>query len=63
MIQRAGMSHAEAIANSVIGAGLSQLVLWLFSVPFTEAISLNAAMIGVSYARAFALRRMFAGLG
>lgn len=63
MIQHAGMSHAEAIANSFIGAGLSQLVLWIFSMPITEAISLNAIMIGVSYARAFALRRMFSRFG
>ena len=63
MIQRAGMSHAEAIANSLIGAGLSQLVLWLFAIPITEALSLNATMICVSYARAFALRRMFARFG
>jgi hypothetical protein len=63
MIQRAGMSHAEAFANAVIGAGLSQLVLWLFGVPLTEAITVNAVMIGVSYMRAFAIRRMFERLG
>ena len=63
MIQHAGVSHAEAVANSLIGAGLSQLVLWLFSIPITEAVSLNVTMIGVSYARAFALRRMFARFG
>jgi phosphate/sulfate permease len=63
MIQRAGHSHAEAIANSLIGAVLAQLVLWIFGLPITEALSLNATMIGVSYARAFALRRLFARLG
>jgi hypothetical protein len=63
MIQRAGMSHAEATANALIGAGLSQLVLWLFGMPITEALYLNVVMIGVSYARAFALRRMFARFG
>jgi hypothetical protein len=63
MIQHAGMSHWESTANAIIGAGLSQLVLWLFAIPITEAVSLNVTMIGVSYARAFALRRMFARFG
>jgi phosphate/sulfate permease len=63
MIQHAGVSHAEAIANAVAGAVLAQLVLWFFGVPLNEALSVNAAMIGVSYARAFALRRIFARFG
>ena len=63
MSQPVRNSHAEAIANSLIGAGLSQLVLWLFGVPLTEAITVNATMIGVSYARAFALRRVFSRFG
>lgn len=56
-------SNVEAIANSIIGAVLGQLVLWLFGVPITEAVSLNITMIGVSYARAFALRRLFERVG
>jgi len=63
MTQRVTHSHAEAVANSVVGAGLSQLVLWVFGVPITEAITLNGVMIGVSYARAFLLRRIFARIG
>lgn len=63
MSQRAALSHAEAVSNSIIGAGLSQLVLWLFGIPITEALTLNAIMIGVSYARAFVLRRLFARIG
>ena len=56
-------SHIESAANSLIGAALSQSVLWLFGVPIVEALSLNATMIGVSYARAFVLRRVFARIG
>jgi len=59
MTQRAAHSHVEAAANSIIGAGLSQLVLWIFGIPITEAITLNAVMIGVSYGRSFVLRRLF----
>jgi hypothetical protein len=53
------LSHAEAVANAVIGAALSQLVLWLFGMQLVEALWLNAVMIGVSYGRAFVLRRVF----
>jgi len=59
MTQRVAHSHAEAVANSIIGAGLSQLVLWIFGIPIIEAITLNAVMIGVSYGRSFILRRIF----
>jgi hypothetical protein len=57
--QRVAHSHSEAVANALIGAGLSQLVLWIYGVPLTEALSLNVTMIGVSYGRAFVLRRIF----
>lgn len=56
-------SHMEAVANSLVGAGLAQGVLWMFGIPTVEALSLNVAMIVVSYARSFALRRVFARLG
>jgi hypothetical protein len=59
MSQRVAHSHSEAIANAIIGAGLSQFVLWLFGMPTGEAVWLNAVMIGVSYGRAFLLRRIF----
>lgn len=54
------LAHFEAAANSVIGIALAQLVLFAFDVPLHEAVALNAAMIGVSYARSFVLRVMFA---
>jgi len=59
MSQGVALSHAEAIANSLVGAGLSQLVLWAYGVPLTEAVSLNVTMIGISYGRSFVLRRIF----
>ena len=62
MSQRLAHSHGEAVANALIGAGLSQLVLWIYGLPLTEALSLNATMIGVSYGRALALRRIFTRL-
>lgn len=61
--QRMSHSHLEALANAIIGAALAQVVLWLFSIPVVEAISLNAAILGVSYVRAFAIRRWFERMG
>ena len=63
MSQRIAHSQVEAVANALIGAAIAQGVLWLYSMPLTEAFSLNAVMIFVSYARAFALRRVFARIG
>lgn len=63
MTQRVAHSHAEAVVNSIVGAGLSQLVLWVFGVPITEAFTLNAVMIGVSYGRTLVLRRLFTRMG
>jgi len=54
------LAHFEAAANCVIGIVLAQLVLLAFGVPLHEAVVLNAVMIGVSYARSFVLRVVFA---
>jgi hypothetical protein len=56
------LAHFEALANAVAGIALSQTLLWIFGVEFREAIALNAAMIGVSYARNFVLRILFSRL-
>ena len=57
-----GLAHAEAGANAFLGIVLSQIVLACFGVEFREAIALNATMFGVSYARSYALRRLFGRL-
>jgi hypothetical protein len=54
------LTHAEAAANAFAGIILSQLVPACFGVAVTQAVTLNATMVGVSYARAYALRRLFA---
>jgi hypothetical protein len=57
-VKRAAV-HGEALANAIVGIVLSQIVLWIFGVEFRQALFLNAAMIGVSYARSYTLRRLF----
>lgn len=52
-------AHWEAAANSVAGVVLAQLVLWVFGLPFDEAVWLNFVMIIVSYVRAVLLRLIF----
>lgn len=58
--QSVAHSHYEAAANALIGLMLAQLVLWLWGIPIVEALWLNAVMMAVSYARSYALRRIFA---
>lgn len=55
------LAHGEALANAVIGIGLSQIVLAGFGVELRQAVALNAAMIGVSYARSYVLRVCLCG--
>lgn len=57
------LSHVEAVANAIVGTVIGQIVLWLFGLPITEALWLNITFLGVSYIRAFILRRIFARLG
>jgi hypothetical protein len=54
------LAHLEALMNAILGIGLSQLVLACFGIELRQAIASNTVMIGVSYARAYALRRLFA---
>lgn len=63
MSRRSRLRHAEALSNAVAGIVLAQVVLWLFGVPLMSAIGMNAVLFGVSYARAFVLRGLFARIG
>lgn len=56
------LAHVEAVTNASVGIALAQLVLWGIGVELTRAIALNATMFGVSYARSYALRRLFGRL-
>lgn len=52
----------EALANAVIGCAINWLVLFgVYGQPFT-ATGVMLAMIAITYARSFALRRLFRGM-
>jgi hypothetical protein len=56
-------SHAEALANVMIGIPVGQAVLWVCGVPIVEALWLNVVMLGLSYARSYVIRRIFTRIG
>lgn len=53
------LSHAEAAANAIIGLIISQLILWAWGLPLSQATALNIAFLLVSYLRAYVIRRAF----
>jgi|GEM_PF-3864390 phosphate/sulfate permease len=59
MSRRTRLRHAEAVSNAILGIALAQLILWLFGIPLSSAISMNIAMFAASYARALLLRILF----
>lgn len=55
-------THLECAAQIIIGSLLAQAVLFAFGVQFVMAVQLNIAMLSVSYARQYVIRRYFATL-
>lgn len=53
------IQHIEAATQMTIGAVLAQIVLHMFGIELGRALALNAVMLGVSYARALWVRRLF----
>ena len=52
--------HLEAFANAIVGIAIAQILLWLYGIAFSQALSLNIAMFAASYARSFLIRIIFA---
>ena len=46
----------------VAGTIIAQIILWAFGRPFSEAVALNIVFFVASYARTYAIRRLFARL-
>jgi hypothetical protein len=54
------LCHIESVLNAVLGITMAQAILWLFAVPFSDAIGMNRVLFFTSWARAFVLRILFA---
>ncbi len=57
------VSALEALVNAVIGLVVSWLVTWLWlGFNPVQSVQITAAFFGLSFARAYVIRRIFRGL-
>lgn len=54
------ISHAETIAQNVIGQLLATLILWIYNIPFNgQGWKIQLTFLVVAYLRGYAIRRLF----
>lgn len=59
MSQRWLVSHAETIAQNVVGQLLAFVILWVYDIPWSDkGWKLQITFLVVAYARGYAIRRI-----
>lgn len=53
------VSHAETIAQNVIGQLLAFIVLWCYDIKGSTGLKLQLTFLVVAYVRGYAIRRFF----
>lgn len=53
------VSHAETIAQNVVGQILAFIILWAYGIPGSTGWKLQLTFLVVAYARGYTIRRFF----
>ena len=53
------VSHAETIAQNVIGQLLAYIILWAYGISGATGLKLQITFLVVAYVRGYAIRRFF----
>lgn len=53
------ISHAETIAQNVVGQILAYFILWSYGIESATGLKLQLTFLIVAYARGYAIRRIF----
>lgn len=53
------VSHAETIAQNIVGQALAFLILWAYGIETATGLQLQATFLVVAYVRGYLIRRAF----